>query len=500
MKKCMLALVCTLFAGAAVADLRSMTPVSKEGDAWWRERHAQKLAEIAANSNRTYDVVFVGDSITDYWEREHKGRWHHWFKYGKLRALNLGFAADRTEHVLWRLQNGELDGFTAKAVVLMIGTNNAGQLPLEDETPADTIMGVRKLMDVIRAKQPAARLIVQAIFPRGKDAADPVRRRNETVNRELRKLCDDHTTLWADVNERFLTADGRLSRHLMPDYLHPSDEGYDVWASALLPVLREICLNPAGRTPPYPKCLPSRVADTDWTDRPLEALGDTRITGQSRNRENGPFGDWWWLNRLYNRRVQVMAAKGKTVDVVFMGDSIMHFWEWQHPRSWATFTNRYSAINCGYGGDRTQDVIWRAENGELDGYTAKVVVLMIGTNNSTLKSRPEDIAAGIAECLAVIRRKQPTATVVLHPIFPRGHDTAASRKGHERERANNEQVNRLIRPCADGKKVVWIDFNDKWTPNGWGVPKELMPDAIHPSDAGYDLWVQALEPVLSLVK
>ena len=498
MKK-LLALFAALSAFSAFAELRSITPASRENESWWQARHQQKLAEIAANSNRNYDVVFVGDSITDFWEREHRNRWNHWFSYGKLRALNLGFSADRTEHVLWRLENGELDGFSSKAVVLMIGTNNSGHFSREDEAPADTIMGVKKVMSVIRVKQPYARLILMAIFPRGKDANDPVRRRNDIVNRELNKLCDDHTALWVDVNQRFLTADGRLSRHVMPDYLHPSDTGYDIWASALLPILREICLTPTGRTTPYPKFLPTCVPDGDWTDRPAETIGDTRISGQVRKREDGPFGDWWWLNRLHNRRVQVLAAKGKTVDVVLMGDSIIHFWEWQHPASWKKFTDRYSAINCGYGGDRTQDVIWRAENGELDGFTAKAVVLEIGTNNSTLGSKAEDTAEGIKECIAAIRRKQPSATIILHPIFPRGHDTVKSRAIHERERTVNERVNAIIKSYANGKDVLWVDFNSRWLPDGWGVPPSLMSDAIHPTAEGYDLWMSELNPVLERI-
>ena len=91
-----------LLAFSAFAGIRSVVPVSRESESWWRERHRQKLAEIAANTNRSYDVVFVGDSITDFWERRHRKRWNHWFSYGKLRALNLGFSADRTEHEIGR--------------------------------------------------------------------------------------------------------------------------------------------------------------------------------------------------------------------------------------------------------------------------------------------------------------------------------------------------------------------------------------------------------------
>ena len=483
---------------SASAEMRSITPQART-DNGWMELHRKKLAEIAANSNRTYDVVFLGDSITQCWAAEHKSRWMHWFHYGNLRALNLGFSGDRTEHVLWRVANGELDGYKAKVVVLEIGVNNSWHFPFAEEPPADVVLGVWAAMRAVRARQPQARLVVNAILPAGKDADDPLRKRNAVVNRQLMRLCNDHDTIWFDPSHRFLTADGRLPRRLMPDYVHPSDEGYDVWASALLPLLREICFVGGGMNKPYPKFLAPSVPDWEYSELPPEAIGDTRITGQSKNRENGPFGDYWWANRLYNRREQVKAAKGKTVDVVFMGDSIMHFWEWRHPESWKKFTAKYSAINCGYGGDRTQDVLWRAENGELEGYEAKCVVLMIGTNNSTLGSKAADIAEGTKACIRAIRAKQPKAKVVLHPIFPRGWDDEKSRAHHEKERANNEKVNAIIRGFADGKDVLWVDFNDKFLPNGWGVPKELMADAIHPTDAGYDIWTAALEPVLEKI-
>lgn len=480
---------------SASAEMRSITPASRT-DNGWMGLHQKKLGEIAANSNRTYDVVFVGDSIVGRWEQEHKSRWTHWFKYGKIRALNLGFGGDRTEHALWRVANGELDGYKAKAIVLALGVNNVTHFSVEEEPSADVLLGMFAVIRAIQAKQPQARLIVNAILPCGRDANDPRRRRCAVVNRQLARICNDHSLVWFDPSRCFLTADGRLPRRLMPDYVHPSDEGYDVWASALMPLLREICFIGGGINPPFPKYRPEPLPDWEFSDLPPEAIGDTRITGVSKNREDGPFGDCWWANRLHNRREQVRAAKGKTVDVVFMGDSIMHFWEWRHPESWKKFTSRHSAINCGYGGDRTQDVLWRAENGELDGYEAKCVVLMIGTNNSTLGSRAEDIAVGIRECLAAIRRKQPKARIVLHPIFPRGWDTPESRKSHEKERANNEKANALIRSFADGKDVIWIDFNAKWTPDGWGVPKELMADAIHPTDAGYDLWMSELIPTV----
>ena len=480
---------------AASADIRSITPVPRENVSWWMPRHRERLAAIAAATNAVYDVVFVGDSAVQALESRPHSRVRA-FGPGKLSVLFAGSHDDRTEHVLWRLTHGELDGCRAKVVVVQVGTGNAGQLPLGAETPIDTIAGVKRILDVIRERQPQAKVVLQAILPRGRDASDPVRRRNAAVNREIRRFCDGEKVIWLDVGASFLTRDGRLSRHLADDGVNLTTAGCNLWVDATLPLLREICRTPGGDRGPYPAYGPGFVPDDEWTDAPQEVAGETPLLGRIPNRENGPFGDWWWLNRLHNRRERIAALKGGTVDVVFLGDSIMHFWEWHHPAAWKKFTSRHSALNCGYGGDTTQAARWRAENGELDGYRAKVVVLMIGTNNSSYGSPAERIAAGVRACLDTVRRKQPQAKVVLQAIFPRGADTPESRKVHEKARANNEKVNAIIRNFADGKDVIWLDFNAKWTPDGWGVPKELMADAIHPTDAGYDLWMSELEPIL----
>lgn len=483
----------------ASAEIRSMDPVPQNADpnSWWMKRHREKLDYVA--TNKTVDVVFLGDSITDYWERRHFPRWKHWFGYGDLTALNLGFAADRTEHVLWRIAHGELDGYKAKVVVLMIGTNNAGQLDVSEEPPADTILAIRKLIDEIRRHQPTARVIVNAIFPRGAKPDDAVRKRNEVVNREIARFCNDFEVIWMDLNHRLLTADGRLLPRIMPDYLHPSDEGYDIWIGALLPVIREIVFLQGGLKTPYPKHFPPCVSDLGAGTLPLEAVGETRAACYGANFVKGPFGALWWLNRLYGNRVRARAVRGRTVDAVFLGDSITHFWEMRHPDEWAKVTNRFSALNFGYAGDTTQSLLWRIENGELDGYRAKVVVLLIGTNNATLGSRPEDTAAGIRACIRAIRRKQPQAKILLHAIFPRGNDAERSRAAHASQRTANEKVNALVRSFANGKDVLWCDFNGKWTPAGWGVPERLMPDGIHPSDEGYRLWLSELIPALERI-
>ena len=219
-------------------------------------------------------------------------------------------------------------------------------------------------------------------------------------------------------------------------------------------------------------------------------------TTRDKRREPGLFGEYWWANRFLSRHMQIEKVKGKTVDVALLGDSIIHFWEWRHPASWKKFTENRTALNLGYGGDRTQHVLWRIDHGELDGYEAKCVVLMIGTNNnSSDKTKPENVAAAIEKIVAKIREKQPKAKIVLHPIFPRGN-SAASRR-HAAAKARNEKTNALLKSFVDRDGgIVWIDFNDKLVDaSGW-VPKTIMPDEIHPSAAGYDIWMEALAPVL----
>ena len=144
---------------------------------------------------------------------------------------------------------------------------------------------------------------------------------------------------------------------------------------------------------------------------------------------------------------------------------------------------------------RRQNVIWRIEHGELDGYTAKCVVLMIGTNNNSLESSdPAAVAKAIEKIVAMIRERQPQAKIVMHPIFPRGNSAESAK--HAAARARNDKTNEMLAKFAkaDGK-IVWVDFNDKLVDETGWVPKSIMADQIHPTDAGYDIWMNALAPL-----
>ena len=240
----------------------------------------------------------------------------------------------------------------------------------------------------------------------------------------------------------------------------------------------------------------------------LTAFGAPQMTAESTptakmesrtkdtKRDPGIFGDYWWANRFLSRHRLVEQQKGKTVDLVLLGDSIMHFWEWKHPESWKKLTQGRTVLNLGYGGDRTQNVLWRIAHGELDGYKAKNVVLMIGTNNnSSNDTDPANVAKAVEKIAAEVRAKQPGAQLILHPIFPRG--VSADSKRHAAARARNDKTNELLKAFAAAHpEITWIDFNDKMVDaSGW-VPRTIMADEIHPTDAGYDLWMDAILPRL----
>ena len=238
----------TLALFSAFGDIRATTPQNWNGkpDSWQMKRH-QKKVEAAANGGGK--VVFIGDSITHFWESNGNEQLKAYFSRGDWKMFNLGFSGDRTEHVIWRLENGELDGYEAKFVNIMIGTNNTGHFPLEKESPADTVEGVRKILALVREKQPKALVLLNAIFPRGANADDSKRLRNDQVNAEIRKLADGKDVFWLDLTEEFLDLDGTLPKSLFPDRLHPAGAGYEIWYRAVKPYVEYALSDRQGEAP-----------------------------------------------------------------------------------------------------------------------------------------------------------------------------------------------------------------------------------------------------------
>jgi lysophospholipase L1-like esterase len=173
------------------------------------------------------DVLFLGDSITDGWHSTGKAVWDKY--YGSLKAANFGIGYDRTQHVLWRLQNGEGAGFQPKVVVLLIGTNNAGV-----NTNTEAAAGVAAVVAELRKDFPDAKILLMGIFPRG-NPTDAGRRQVAAINQVIATLDDGQHVFYLDITAKFLDADGNMLPGVMGDAakLHPSAAGYVIWAEAI---------------------------------------------------------------------------------------------------------------------------------------------------------------------------------------------------------------------------------------------------------------------------
>lgn len=227
-----LALFCAAAASIAYAadELATTTPTSKADD-WWQRRH-QKINDRAKQGD--VDLLFIGDSITQGWEGEPgKGVWEKF--YGPRKAMNAGIGGDRTQHVLWRLDNGNLDGIEPKLAVLMIGTNNSGS-----DTPDDIAAGITAIVEKLRAKLPATKILLLGIFPRGENDKNPKRQVNIATNKIIQGLDDGKSVFYLDISEKFLGDDGVLSDKIMPDLLHLSTPGYEIWAESIEPKVAEL--------------------------------------------------------------------------------------------------------------------------------------------------------------------------------------------------------------------------------------------------------------------
>jgi len=202
---------------------------------WWPDRHDEKIRQA---KDTQVDLVFVGDSITHSWENEGVEAWQEY--YQGRNAFNLGFSGDRTEHVLWRIENGALDGMKPALAVLLIGTNNTGH---RMDPAAYTAEGIERVVIDIRERLPGTRVLVLSIFPRHMSPYDEMRKRNDEINRLISTLDNGEEIYYLDISRAFLRDDGTLRVDLMPDLLHLNSAGYRVWAEAMEPTIESLLRN-----------------------------------------------------------------------------------------------------------------------------------------------------------------------------------------------------------------------------------------------------------------
>ena len=203
-------------------------------------------------------------------------------------------------------------------------------------------------------------------------------------------------------------------------------------------------------------------------------------------------------NSAIAHRQFVEKAKQGTVDVYFVGDSITRRWgATDYPNLLANWRQNFygwNAANFGWGGDATQNILWRLQNGELEGVAPKVFIILAGTNNVPSVRGEEDIegiVSGIEAIIETCRRASPDAAVILTAIFPRYDNPAYAE--------TIEQINARLKTLAEQKSVRLVEINPQLVAHGSEDGATLFPDKVHPSIAAYQIWADALRPILTEV-
>lgn len=231
-------------APAAKPDNPAVVPAPRKEEGC-KQRHEQFNARAKQGHEKgDIDLIFLGDSITEGWEGAGKEVWQKY--YAKRNAVDFGIGGDETQHVLWRLENGNVDGLDKPQakdgkpphlVVVMIGTNNLGNSGI---TPEQTAAGVHAVVKELHEKLPRTKVLLLAIFPREAKPDGGLRKKVAATNQLIKasKLPDGVTYL--DIGDKFTDKDGVISKDVMPDQLHLSPKGYEIWAQAIEPKVHEL--------------------------------------------------------------------------------------------------------------------------------------------------------------------------------------------------------------------------------------------------------------------
>jgi lysophospholipase L1-like esterase len=296
------------------------------------------------------------------------------------------------------------------------------------------------------------------------------------------KIADGKHVFYCDVNHVFLNLDGSINHEMMPDWLHPSPAAAKAWAQAMEPLLSEL--------------MGDKSLDT-------EIPSNSAVVPASKL-ENDSY-DWWV------RHADVLHIKDSiNPEIVLIGNSITHFWGGEPrlkyadgtprkpngPKSWDSLFHNYRVLNMGFGWDRTQNVLWRLDHNELDALHPRVVIINIGTNNTSqtpnarMNTAPE-IVEGIRAICARIRSKIPGAKIVIMAVFPREKDPS-----HPRRILINE-INQQLKTFANEQKITLVDIGPSMlVANGTFLP-DLTFDFCHPTDKGYQIWADGIRQIIS---
>lgn len=220
----------------AVLANTATSPVGKESPNWIK-RHEAINADVRVGN---VDLLWIGDSIVENWDDQGKATWDKYYAHRK--AANLGIGGDRIEHLLWRLDHGNIDGIAPKLAIVMMGQNNGST-----NTAEEIAEGVTAIVTRLHDKLPDCKILLLGIFFRGEHPNDE-QKRLARANEIISKLADNKTVFYMNINSIFLGPDGSIPAELMPDFEHPSPLGHQRWAETIEPKVAELL----GDTPVHP--------------------------------------------------------------------------------------------------------------------------------------------------------------------------------------------------------------------------------------------------------
>ncbi|MCG6189410.1 GDSL-type esterase/lipase family protein [Maribellus maritimus] len=467
--------------GEVVFPKEEGNPAAVPVEGYSSKRHAEKIKLV---QNHKYDLLFVGNSITNNFEKP--GFQAVWKKYFASRnAVNLGFSGYRTENIIWNIQNGEMEGQSPKVIILEIGTNNIDEKNYPTRHTAGQLAGgMKKIVEIFREKCPESKIILLRCFPGAYGGPNPTSHRRilERASDIVSRWADNKHIFYCDVNHVFLNMDGSINHDMLGDWLHPTPAGAEAWAQAMEPLLLELMEDKSrdDKKPANTAIIPTTKLEEDCYD--------------------------WWV-----RHDDVLRVKDTlNPDIVLIGNSITHFWGGQNPPlkntdgsprkangpdAWQETFGNHRVLNLGYGWDRTQNVLWRLDHGELDALDPKLVVIHIGTNNTSetenaRMNTPEEIVEGIKAVCLRVRSKVPRAKIVLMKIMPREEMPDNPR------RILINKINKVLEAYAKENDITLLDISSEMLPTDGVLTKEFTIDFCHPNDAGYKIWGNALQPFI----
>lgn len=502
---------------------------------YWKHRHNQISARGASKAG----VLFVGDSITDLMATELSNSTGPWILQdsptkptydatwtSRYKPANYGIAGQVTQNIRWQIANGTYGTESKPEVIsLMIGTNNLHQNAIASgSSPApalndadnrtDVVVGIQSVVNDLKAWSPTSKVLLHSILPRNHNNADPV---SDTLVQNVNSgiqawAATQENVTYVDVYSDFSDGSGGVKTNLFnADQLHPNTAGYDVWFAKLKPLIEE--LMPQAGTD-YIRNIDLPVQDSTIPKKPsyAAAVGVAGTFGWSTN--NG--------NQTWDENMQSFRGLEKTADaeLVFLGDSVTMTWGNVGGQTdvidrgssvWNTQNyDQYNALNFGVSGDQTSDVLWRIENGQLDGLgKPKMFVLMIGTNNrmttasvggQTLhwNDAPQDgeqIGNGVLRIVQSLQAMYPRTHIVCQSII-RG----ANESDPERQAAM--AANSLVKSAFEldsNPYLHFLDLNESFIDPGSSERayySHLTGDNIHPNTAGFGVWASELQPLI----